>query len=103
MKRILISGILIGAFIVIGTIVAVLYANGYRIDFSGNGAGRVKFIEGTGLLVTTSRPDGARVLVNGHLTTATNNTINLAPGEYDVEIQKDGYLPWRKKVTIKNG
>jgi hypothetical protein len=42
-------------------------------------------------------------MVNGHLTTATNNTINLAPGEYDVEIQKDGYLSWKKKITIKNG
>jgi hypothetical protein len=103
MKRILLSGIFIGAFIVIGTVVAILYANGYRIDFSGNGTGNVKFIEGTGLLVATSKPDGARVLIDGHLTTATNNTINLAPGEYDVEIQKDGYLPWKKKITIKNG
>ncbi len=101
MKRILISGIFIGLFITIGTIAAVLYANGYRFTPINNGNG--KFIEGTGLMVTTSRPDGARVLVNDHLTTATNNTINLAPGEYDVEIQKDGYLPWKKKIIIKKG
>ncbi len=102
MKKILVSGILIGLFITIGGIAAILYATGYRFDFNGNGTGNVKFIEGTGLLVATSRPDGARVLINGHLTTATNNTINLAPGSYDVEIQKDGYLPWKKKIIIKN-
>ncbi len=101
MKRILISGIFIGAFIVIGTIVAILFARGYRFDFSGNTGG--KFIEGTGLFVATSRPDGARVLINSHLTTATNNTINLSPGEYEVTIQKDGYIDWHKKITIKNG
>jgi hypothetical protein len=103
MKRVLISGIIIGLFIDLGTIAAILYGNGYRFDLSGNGTGNVKFLEGTGLLVATSKPDGARVFINDHLTTATNNTINLAPGTYDVSIQKDGYLPWKKKITIKKG
>lgn len=102
MKKILISGILIGLFITIGGIIAILYATGYRLDLNGTGTGNVKFIEGTGLLVATSRPDGARVLINGHLTTATNNTLNLKPGQYEVEIQKDGYLPWKKTIIIKN-
>lgn len=101
MKRILISGIFIGLFIGLGTIAAIFYAKGYRITFNGNGDGKI--IEGTGLLVATSRPDGARVLVNNSLTTATNNTINLQPQEYDIQIEKDGYLPWRKKIIIKNG
>ncbi len=101
MKRILISGILIGLFITLGTIGAVLYATGYRFSLNARDTG--KLIEGTGLLVATSRPDGARVLVNDNLTTATNNTINLAPREYDVRIEKDGYLPWKKRIAIKNG
>ena len=101
MKKILVSGILIGLFIAVGSIAAIMYAKGYRIDFSGKNNGRI--IEGTGLLVTTSHPDGARVLINGHLTTATNNTINLAPGEYNIQIEKDGYLSWNKRVNIRNG
>lgn len=101
MKRILISGIVIGLFISLGSIAAILYAKGYRFDPSGKNNGKI--IEGTGLLVATSHPDGARVLVNDHLTTATNNTINLAPGEYEVRIEKDGYIGWHKKVKIKNG
>lgn len=99
MKKITISLIFIVAFIILGGIAAILYANGYR--FSLNGTGNIKFLEGTGLLVATSKPDGARVIVNDHLTTATNNTINLAPGTYDVKIEKDGYIPWRKQIKIK--
>ena len=100
MKRILISGILIGLFITLGSIAAILYATGYRISLNGDSDGKI--IAGTGLLVATSRPDGARVLIDNNLTTATNNTINLKPGEYDVRIEKDGYLPWGKKIIIKN-
>ena len=100
MNRILISAILALALIVAGTVAAILYANGYRLSFGG-GTGTIKFIEGTGLLVATSRPDGAKVLINSHLTTATNNTINLAPGDYDVKIEKDGYVTWRKSIIIK--
>ncbi|OGH16198.1 MAG: hypothetical protein A3C30_02595 [Candidatus Levybacteria bacterium RIFCSPHIGHO2_02_FULL_40_18] len=101
MKRILISGILIGLFITLGSIAAILYATGYRISLNGGSDGKI--IAGTGLLVATSRPDGARLLINNNLTTATNNTINLKPGEYDARIEKDGYLPWSKKIIIKNG
>ena len=102
MKKI-IGGIFIGFVITVASILAILYATGYRLQFDGVGTGNIKFIEGTGLLVTNSKPDGARVLINGRLTTATNNTINLASGDYDVQIEKDGYLPWKKKITIKNG
>lgn len=83
-KALLTIGIL--ALLVLGTIVAILYAKGYQFGF-GNGHPEVS---GTGLLVATSTPDGAQVFVDGHLTTATNNTINLAPGTYSVKIQKDG-------------
>ncbi len=101
MKRILISGILIGLFITLGSIAAILYATGYRVSLNGDSSGKI--ISGTGLLVATSRPDGARLLINNNLTTATNNTINLKPGGYDVRIEKDGYLPWTKRIIIKNG
>ena len=81
--------------ILLGTIIAILYGSGYR--FGGDKPG----LQGTGLLVTTSNPDGAQVYINGHLTTATNNTINLAPGNYDVKIFKDGYFPWEKNIRVE--
>ena len=79
------------------TVLVVLYGKGYRFGLS-NGA---PALSGTGLLVTTSNPDGAQVFVNGHLTTATDNTINLAPGNYDVKIYKEGYFPWEKQLVVK--
>lgn len=97
MRRVIITSSLIFSFIITGTLLAILYARGYRIVPRN---GRTQ-IEGTGLLVVTSKPDGARVLVNNHLTTATNSTINLEEGEYEVKIEKDGYFGWNKKITIK--
>jgi len=82
---------LIGFF----TLVAIVLARGYLPDVSS------KSFLPTGILVTTSDPDGARVFINGKLTTATNNTINLAPGSYDISIEKDGFSTWTKKVEIR--
>lgn len=97
MRKQLIISVLIISFITLGTIIAISYGKGYRFNLKGSGA----ILSGTGLLVTTSSPDGAQVLINGHLTTATDNTINLAPGEYNVKIFKEGYFPWEKTITIK--
>ncbi len=95
-KQLLISlGIIL--FLVIGTFLVILYGKGYRFSF---GEGRAEFA-GTGLLVATSIPNGASVYINNHLTTATDNTINLAPGWYSVKITKDGYFPWEKKINVQ--
>ncbi|HSX49051.1 MAG TPA: PEGA domain-containing protein, partial [Candidatus Saccharimonadales bacterium] len=37
------------------------------------------------------------------LNSATNATIPLPPGSYDVKIKKDGYIDWEKKIEIQNG
>ena len=96
MKKQIIIPIFIVFFLIVGTIIAVLYGEGYRF-----GLGGTTILSGTGLLVATSSPDGAQVLINGHLTTATDNTINLAPGNYDVKIAKEGYFTWEKNIIIK--
>jgi hypothetical protein len=83
--------------LILATAAVIFYGKGYRFNLTpGNPS-----ISGTGLLVATSSPNGAQVIINGHLTTATDNTINLAPGDYDVKIFKEGYFPWEKHITIK--
>ncbi len=77
----------------------ILYAKGYRLNLDGDGN---KILAGTGLLVLTSTPNGAKVYIDDKLSTATDDTINLIPGEYTVKIEKDGYYPWRKQVVLKN-
>jgi hypothetical protein len=78
--------------------IAVFLAKGYTFS-TKEGA-----IVGTGIVSITSQPEGASVYIDGHLTTATNATIDhLSPKEYDVKIIKDGFIPWEKKVEVKEG
>lgn len=96
MNKQLIISIIIFASLIIATVLVVLYGKGYRFGLE---PGKIEF-NGTGLLVTKSIPDGAQVFVNGKLKTATDNTINLAPGDYSVKISKEGYFPWEKQIKI---
>jgi len=72
-----------------------LFARGYRFD------GKGFKLSANGLLVANSDPDGASVLVNGELKTATDTTLSLSPGTYDVEIKKEGFISWKKRLTIE--
>jgi PEGA domain-containing protein len=85
--------------IVITTILVIMYGNGYRI-FVQHGQPTVS---NTGILNLSSDPTAAQVFIDGHLTTATNNNLNLTPAKYNVTIVKDGYLPWKKDFEIKRG
>src|SRR3990167_10731357 len=98
MKKVLIAVSILAVLILI-TVAIALYGRGYRFSFNNGRAD----LSGTGLLVATSNTDGAQVFVNGHLTTATDNTINLQPGSYEVRIFKDGYFPWEKNLIIEKG
>ncbi|PIR99064.1 hypothetical protein COT87_01435 [Candidatus Collierbacteria bacterium CG10_big_fil_rev_8_21_14_0_10_44_9] len=80
-------------FITGGTFLVIRYAQGYRPTKTGT-------IRGTGLLSASSFPTAAEVYINGKFTTATDNTLNLNPGTYDIEIKKDGYFTWSKKIQI---
>ena len=69
----------------------IRFARGERFNLE------TKKLTSTGLLVTTSVPDGASVYLDGKLKTATDDTINLVPGQYQVEIKKDGFHPWKNR------
>ena len=72
-----------------------LYARGYRFDSQ-----TLRF-KPSGLLVVKSDPSGAQVFVNRELSTATDTTISLAPGTYDVSIRKEGFHIWNKRLVIE--
>lgn len=93
-KRSFISAIIF-VLILLASGLIVFFSRGYRINLQS------KSLKSTGLLVATSFPDGASVFIDGKLTTATNNTINLNPGFYQVKISKEGYIPWEKKLKIQ--
>jgi len=83
--------------IVVGSVglFASYYAKGYRLDLK-----TFKF-QPNGILVLKSEPDGASVYIDGTLKTATNASISISPGTYDVEVRKDGYFNWYKRLTIE--
>lgn len=70
------------------------YARGYRFSTK-----TFSFLP-NGILVVKSEPDGASVYVNGGLKTATNTTIFMSPGKHDLEIKKDGFFSWKKRIQI---
>jgi dipeptidyl aminopeptidase/acylaminoacyl peptidase len=88
--------IFLSTILIVGGIglVATYFARGYRIDQ------KTLTLTPRGLLVANSDPTGAQVIINGDLKTATNATISLSPGIFDVTIKKEGFLPWNKRLTI---
>jgi len=89
--------IFILSLVIVGTMgtLVYFYAKGYRFDLEKSK------ITPSGLLVANSNPTGAQVIINGELKTATNSTISLSPGTYDLVIKKEGFLTWEKRVTIE--
>ncbi len=80
-------------FLVGGTYLMIRYAQGYRPTKTGA-------VRGTGLLSATSYPPAAEVYINDRLTSATDNTLNLDPGLYNISLKKDGYHTWSKQIQI---
>ncbi len=72
-----------------------LYARGYRFNLTSRN------IEPNGHLVIKSVPDGAEVFIDGELESATNANLRLSPQTYDVEVRKEGYHTWSKRITIE--
>lgn len=82
-------------FVIATTVVLIQFAKGYRPDIEN------RQIKATGILVATSDPDGAQILIDNQLKSATDDTINLEPGNYHVNIKKEGYIPWQKQIKIE--
>lgn len=96
-KRFLLTLITI-LVIVVGGFIAAYFAKGYRVNTKSGG------LVGTGILSVTSIPDQAYIYLDGALITATNaNISSLNPKEYTVRIAKDGFIPWEKKLVVKEG
>lgn len=92
--RLLAFALALGFILAAGFIVS-LFARGYRFDSKNLG------IRPSGILVATSVPQGAQILVNGELESATNATLYLPPNSYDIEIKKESFLSWKKRIAIK--
>lgn len=87
-----------------GTIVIILsvsaaiiaFGRGYRLNLR-----KPTELLPTGLISVTSDPVGAQVLVDGVLKTATNNSLSIDPNWYTVQIRKEGFITWEKKLRVQ--
>jgi len=97
-------------FFLIITPLLIMYALGYSFS---NGFKLQK----TGILVIASEPKYAKIYLNGELQqdflkrlynkdnykTTPQKIKDLAPGEYNIKVELDGYWPWEKKLSIWPG
>lgn len=81
-------------------LVTVLYmvVQGYRYNrYQGQ-------LEQGGLVQFNSLPGGADVLLDGQkLASRTQSRLTISAGGHRVAMQKTGYLPWEKQVTVRPG
>lgn len=50
-----------------------------------------------------SSPDGADLTVDGKYMGSTPSTIRIAPGDHTILIEKPGFQPWQRTVTVSSG
>jgi len=53
-------------------------------------------------VVVKSTPDGADITVDGKYMGSTESTLRLAPGDHTISIQKAGYKPWQRRMTVNS-
>jgi len=87
---------LVGFFIISSTYLISIFARGYRFSLKNGFT-----LNPTGIISAVSYPKGASVYINDKLITATDDTFNLSPGIYTLKINKDGFNPWQKTITVK--
>ena len=92
--KILFRLLLFLAFIIVLASV-IAYARGYRFDLEE------RSVKSTGIISATSNPKAAKTYVDGKLKGVTDTNLTLAPGNYLIEIKKDGYTSWSKKINLK--
>ena len=77
----------------------ILYSLGYRYNFTTNN------IEKNGAFYIKSYPKNADIFINNKKSNkkTPNQITNIKPNLYNVKISKEDYLPWEKKLEIKQG
>ncbi|HUT22316.1 MAG TPA: PEGA domain-containing protein [Candidatus Bipolaricaulota bacterium] len=94
--RRIIAFLFIAGFLVLAPIL-ILYSAGYRYNFK-NGQ-----FKKTGAVFMETEPKGALIFIDGQTMDQKTpaHLTNIFPNFYTVRLEKEGYLPWEKKIEIK--
>lgn len=90
-----VSRLLLFSLFVAILILVIAYARGYRLDV------KKKSVTATGIIAVDSSPKTAKIFVNGELKGVTDMNLTLPPGKYTIELKKDGYIDWKKNISLK--
>jgi len=80
----------------------ILSARGYTLSIEGNA---VK-IEKTGMIIISTKPFGANIILNGKQTSKNTSQFfstklnNLGKNKYILNLEKDGYYTWEKELHV---
>jgi hypothetical protein len=95
--RLLVGYGVIGVTLILATIILLYQARGYWLDKNGN-------IIRNGLVFVSSRPREANIYLNSQrYKDATNARLNLASGQYLMELKREGYRDWKRVLTVEGG
>jgi hypothetical protein len=101
-KRYIVIGILVFCFLATAPLI-VFYSLGWRMDF------RTFRISQPGIFYFKTFPNSVQISINGKMKKKTDFFFgsaiveNLSPAKYDVELAKDGFFSWKKKLQINKG
>jgi hypothetical protein len=93
--RIIVIVVFVFAFVAI-----ILYARGYRLSPEDT-TGSLHGITSSGIISVSASPKASKVYINGNLKGVTDLNVSLPPGEYDVDVTKEGYSSWKKHIKLK--
>jgi len=94
----IISFIFATLFFVVCAVTIVVYASGYKIDFKN------RSFEATSLIEVESSDSNDQIYVDGKSVGSGKQIVrDLNPGTHQVEVKKEGYFSFSKKVDLKGG
>lgn len=93
--KLLIGYILIGAAVILATVLLIYVAYGFGLD-------KGKVVQ-NGLIFVSSTPSGSNVRIDGQRRGATGERLLLQAGTYTMEISRTGYHTWQRAVTVEGG
>jgi len=97
-RVILLTGyVLLAIAIVTGTLVLLYQAYGFGIGKNGT-------VIQNGLTFFSSQPHPAQIYINNKLEpAATNTSLVLPAGIYNVKLSRSGYLDWQRSIELQGG
>src|SRR5687768_8210108 len=93
--RLYIGYSLMAIVLLISTLILVFEANGYDVDR------KTGDVIQNGLVFVDAHPAQAKVILNGVEKGQTDMRLVLPTGQYDLELQRNGYRSWKRRFNLE--